>query len=310
MRPQVELRELRTFVAVAEELHFARAADRLGITPSRASQTIGNLEARLGVRLFDRTSRRVTLSSAGDRLYAEVSPHLDALDDILDRTRQGVDQVAGRLRLATYIRPQAGPHIAEIIETFEHRHPGASVSFDHDTLYLENLRRGRWNIVAARLPLSDPDVTVGPILTRERRILLVSRDHPLARHELVTLDDIVDAELPLPSQKALPVEMMDDFIPPVAPSGRPVPRIEVASVDGSLVAVAAGHEGHVSVASFFDYYTYPDIVGVPLDLPPSETALAWMADHTTATIEAFASIAAEITDRQALIAAGPTPAPP
>lgn len=305
MHQGVELRELRAFLVVAEELHFARAADRLGITSSRASQTIATLETRLGVRLFERTSRRVALTSLGERLLAELSPHLAALDEILARARQSSGQVSGRLRLAAMLRLTAGPHIAEIIEAFEHEHPAASVRFDHDDGYLENLRRGRWDIIAARLPLSDPDVTIGPVLTRERRILLVARDHPFARRTMVTLDDVVDAGLPLPSQGVLPDEMMDDFIPPVAPSGRPVPRVEIASVDASLVGVAAGHAGHVTVASFFGYFTNPKLVGVPLDLGPSETALAWMTARVTPTIEAFAQVAADITARHGLTVAKP-----
>jgi DNA-binding transcriptional LysR family regulator len=300
MHPNVELRELRTFLAVAEELHFARAAGQLGITPSRASQTIATLETRLGIRLFERTSRRVTLTPAGEQLRAEISPHLAGLDEILVRARHTAGLVSGRLRLATMIRLQAGPHIAEIIETFEQRHPGARASLDHDNSYLENLRRGRWDLIIARLPLTDPDVTVGPVLTRERRILLVARNHPLAQRQLVTLDDVVDAGLPLPSQAELPDEMMDDFIPPVAPSGRPVPRVEVTNVDTSLVGVAAGHAGHVTVASFFDYITNPKIVGVPLDLGPSQTALAWITARTTPMIKAFARVAADITARHGL----------
>lgn len=309
MHHNVELRELRTFLVVAEELHFARAADRLGITPSRASQTISAFETHLGVRLFERTSRRVALTPAGERLLAEISPHLAALEKILIRARQSTGRVSGRLRLATYLRVTTGPHITEIIEAFEQQHPGASVSYDLDIPYLGNLRRGRWDIIAARLPLTDPDVTVGPVLTREPRILLVARGHPLAGRKLVTLDDVIDAGLRLPNPALLPDEMMDDFIPPVAPSGRPVPRIEVADVEASLIAVAAGRSGHVTGASFFDYFSHPKIVSVPLGLGPSETALAWITARTTPAIEAFARVAADITARHGLTAAKPEPQP-
>lgn len=138
----------------------------------------------------------MTLTAARERLLAEASAHLAALDEVLTRTRRSAGQVSGRLRLATMVRTQGGPHIAEIIETFEHGHPGVSVGLEHDNAYLDNLRRGRWDGILARLPLTDPDVTVGPVLTRELRILVVARDHPLARREMVTLDDVVDAGLP------------------------------------------------------------------------------------------------------------------
>lgn len=70
----VELRELETFLTVAQELHFARAADRLGVTPSRTSQIIRALEAKLGGRLFARTSRHVLLTQIGEHLRADLTP--------------------------------------------------------------------------------------------------------------------------------------------------------------------------------------------------------------------------------------------
>lgn len=103
--------------------------------------------------------------------------------------------------------------------------------------------------------------------------------------------------------------MLDDFVPPVAPSGRRLSRVEVANIDTSLVEVAAGHAGHVSVPSFFDYHTNPNLVGVRLDLGPSETALAWITARTTPTIEAFAKIAADITAQHGLTVPKPPPRP-
>jgi DNA-binding transcriptional LysR family regulator len=65
MRPALELREIRAFLTLAEELHFGRTAERLELTPSRVSQTIRTLETRVGGRLFERTSRRVRLTTTG-----------------------------------------------------------------------------------------------------------------------------------------------------------------------------------------------------------------------------------------------------
>lgn len=297
MASQVELRELRTFLLVAEELQFARASERLGLTPSRVSQTIATLEHRIGARLFDRTSRRVTLTQAGERLLAEIAPHVAALDQALDRARRPATAISGQLRLAAFIRPTAGPHIAEIIDTFTERYPAATVTYDHDVAYLDGLRGGRWDLIAARLPLTDADVTIGPVLTRERPMLVVARNHPLATRALITLDDVVDAGLSLPSNPLLPQEMLDAFIPAAAPSGRPIRRHHIPDVDASLVSVAGGRTAHVTVSSFFDYFSNPDLAGVPLDMPVTSTALAWMTARSSPMIEAFASVAAEITAR-------------
>lgn len=82
--PDVELRELRVFLVLAEELHFGRTADRLGLTTSRVSQTVRALERKLGGRqLFRRTSRVVELTEAGSALYAELRPAVNGLERVL-----------------------------------------------------------------------------------------------------------------------------------------------------------------------------------------------------------------------------------
>ena len=84
----VELRELRLFLVLAEELHFGRTAQRLGLTTSRASQTLRSLERKLGGRrLVDRTSRVVTLTHAGETLRDELAVSVSGLDDVLERAR-------------------------------------------------------------------------------------------------------------------------------------------------------------------------------------------------------------------------------
>src|SRR5947208_3466743 len=73
----VERQEIEVFLALAEELHFGRAGQRLGVTTTRASQVIRALERRVGVPLFERTSRRVTLTPAGRQMYEDLKPAYD-----------------------------------------------------------------------------------------------------------------------------------------------------------------------------------------------------------------------------------------
>ena len=80
----IELREIRVFLALAEELHFGRAAERLGLTQSRVSQSLRELELKLGERLVHRTSRRVSLTAAGERFLAEVAPAHQRLIAVLE----------------------------------------------------------------------------------------------------------------------------------------------------------------------------------------------------------------------------------
>ena len=96
----MELRHLRHFVAVAEELHFARAAERLGMEQSPLSHSIRNLEAELGVQLFQRTTRRTWLTRAGMRFYQEAKRILRDIDAATAAVRRGAENEPIVVRLA------------------------------------------------------------------------------------------------------------------------------------------------------------------------------------------------------------------
>src|SRR3954469_162930 len=98
----VELREIRVFLALAEELHFRRTADRLGLTQSRVSQSLRSLEHKLGLELVHRTSRRVTLSAAGERFRDEIDGVYGELIGALRRAHDIGLAVSGELRLGAH----------------------------------------------------------------------------------------------------------------------------------------------------------------------------------------------------------------
>src|SRR5512138_3561486 len=101
MLTDVELRELRAFLAVAEELHFGRAAERLGISQPSVSEAIRLLERRIGTRLFERTSRRVTLTPDGAELRLKLAPIVESLDRTLGEARDSANPISGPLRIGT-----------------------------------------------------------------------------------------------------------------------------------------------------------------------------------------------------------------
>jgi DNA-binding transcriptional LysR family regulator len=109
MWAMIELRELRLFLTLANELHFGRAAERLHLTPSRVSQTLRELEHKLGGQLVHRSSRRVSLTPLGERFLAEIGPVLDQLAGIIERTQAANRRVEGTLRRASWPPTPAGP---------------------------------------------------------------------------------------------------------------------------------------------------------------------------------------------------------
>jgi DNA-binding transcriptional LysR family regulator len=292
----LELREIRVFLTVAEELHFGRAAERLNLTPSRVSQTIRSLETRLGGRLFDRTSRQVKLTALGVRLVGRMSPAYESMRKAFEEAREESTGVAGQLRIGTYAPVNYGPYFLEIVKTFEARHPECQV-LARDTGMTRDqfdwLRRDELDLLAMRLPLTEPELMIGPILSHESRIIIVAKDHPLASKESVSIEDLADYTLP--SASGLPPEMLDAFVPRQAPSGRPLRRVETPSLADGLVRVATGEFVHPTVSSFLDHYHHPGVTGVPIrDLPASETALVWLKGKENRKIQAFARAAAEV----------------
>jgi DNA-binding transcriptional LysR family regulator len=300
---EVELREIRTFLALADELHFGRTAERLDVTPSRVSQTLRSLEARIGGRLFDRTSRTVRLTPLGEQLQAAVTlPYVQLLQAV-GASREAATGVAGTLRVGMYTESLAGPHFVDIVAAFEARYPGAEVVLVNTGLernYLDVLGDGEVDLLATRLPLSDPDVTVGPILTHEERVLLVAKSDPLARQESVALGDFADRAVS--DAPAFPRQMMDALIPPVTPSGHRYRRTVNRSIEDMLMSIATGKQVHPTVPSFLEHHAHPAVTTVPIsDLPPSQTALVWLTSNHAPKVHAFANVATDVLARRELV---------
>ncbi len=291
----LELRELRTFLALADELHYGRTAERLGVTPSRVSQTIRMLEARVGGKLFDRTSRRVRLTPLGEQLRSGVAPAYEEMHRAYTEAHEIATGVAGTLRLGMYTPISGGPHLVDIVKTFHTRHPDCRVQlietgFARDQL--EWLRRGEVDLLAMRLPFNDPNVVTGPILSRENRVVLVANDDPLAERESVSYDDLADYTMP---DGKLPRELMDALIPPCTPSGRRIKRVFAHTPTEVIMRVAAGEIVHPTVRSFLDHFPDPGVSAIPIrDLPPSDTALMWLKTNSSVKIDAFARAATDV----------------
>jgi DNA-binding transcriptional LysR family regulator len=292
----VELRHLRAFLVVAEELHFGRAADRLRVSPSRVSQLVRSLETVIGAALFERTSRRVALTPIGERLRSRVGPACNELAQAVDDLRNHRDGLTGELRLGVVLATNGGPHLPEIIGVFEDRHPACRVTVSEIawTDPLGPLRRGEVDLTAIRFPLRQADLVIGPVLTTDARALAVADDHPLAARSSVSVEDLADYEVAA-GTSAIPPELVDALIPRTTPSGRPIARRLVAGSVQTLALVARGEIVHATVASLPDYMSYPGITYVPIvDLPPCDAGLVWRASHETRAIRAFASVAREV----------------
>ncbi|MGW6276403.1 LysR family transcriptional regulator [Kribbella sp. NPDC055071] len=297
MIPEVELRELRLFLVLAEELHFGRTAERLGLTTSRVSQTLRALERKLGGELLvRRTSRVVSLTEAGRTVQTELGPAIARLDRVL-RTAQARSQGPGVVRVGVLNAGSGVDVLSRAIERYEAVYGGAKVELTTTPFddRLGPLRRREVDLVVTRLPLNQSDLAVGPVLSTDERVVMVSRIHPLARHTEVTTEDLVGHDVRRPH--GVPAELAEVTCPARTPSGRLIRFVDAPVNDSAelLYLLARGQLIHPTVAPFAQHVQHPDVVAIPLrDLPPSTCALAGLKANRTPAADAFTQIVTEV----------------
>ncbi|MFI7024124.1 LysR family transcriptional regulator [Micromonospora sp. NPDC049900] len=277
----METRELRYFVAVAEELHFTRAAERLGIAQPPLSRAIRQLERRLGVTLFDRDRRGVTLTGAGRVLLDEARAILDATSAAARRTRRAAT-VPPRLTLAT----KAGTNhelLQKLLEAYA-AEPGAvevEVLLCGMGDQARMLRDGRADVALMQRPFDDLTGFDTEDLVTEQQVAILPAGHPLAARTSLTMAEISD----LPD---LPVARWPGRDGGYAPG--PGPEIHDQAQLAQLIAL--GHTVAVLCASSRSWL-WSAHTAVPLtDAPYVSTVLAWPAHSHSRTVAGLVRVAA------------------
>ncbi|MBB4685578.1 LysR family transcriptional regulator [Amycolatopsis jiangsuensis] len=195
----MELRALRYFVTVAEELHFGRAAERLHIVQPAVSQQVARLERELGVRLLDRSPRTVRLTDAGNRVLAAAREALQAVD----RVRAAAGPPTGTIRIGTV--PGLAARLQRGIDTLRRLGPSFETVLVDLPLpeRLAALRRGDLDLALARGVTQAEGLRVSLAWT-EPLHAVVSVRHPAANRRSVRLTDLTEEVLRLPSPRSDP----------------------------------------------------------------------------------------------------------
>ncbi|GAB2951932.1 LysR family transcriptional regulator [Streptomyces pseudoechinosporeus] len=198
----METRELRYFVAVAEELHFGRAAQRLGIAQPPLSRAIHQLERRLGAALLERTSRTVTLTEAGSVLLREARAALDAVEAAERRTRRAALAATGHAGVVLATKAGASSELlAKLLDAYAAEPDAVTVDLllcgigEQERL----LRDGRADVALLHLPF---DTTVGfdtEELCTEGQVVVLPAGHPLTGRTHVQMAEVTELPgLPMP----------------------------------------------------------------------------------------------------------------
>ncbi|MEV0620601.1 LysR family transcriptional regulator [Nonomuraea sp. NPDC050404] len=296
----MERHEIETFLTLAEELHFGRATERLGLSQGRVSQTIKKLERRFGALLFERTSRRVALTPVGERLRDDLLPAQRQIRHAINRATAAGRGITASLRVG-YSAYWCGDLVVRADEVFRQRHPDCAVHVQEVSLGdpLGPLRAGELDLQLTELPIDEPDITNGPILFTEPRALIVPAGHPLARRETLSLEDLTDIPL-VDLTGDIPRYWLDWNYPAATPSGRPIPRGPAASTWPDVhLLVAMGKAATPAARKAAQYHFRPDVVVVPFsDAPPLEYALLWPTAKETALVREFTDIAVALAARR------------
>jgi DNA-binding transcriptional LysR family regulator len=292
----VELRELRVFLVLAEELHFGRTAERLGISQPGVSEAVRVLESRLGVPVFHRTSRRVRLTPAGEGLRRSLVPALAAVDRALAETSELSRAVRGLLRVG-FVLTTEGPALSRLIAAFQARYPACEVRLQEVETFnaYRALRQGDIDVLCNWLAVDEPDLTAGAAFAHYPRALAVATSHRLAGQQTVSLEDLVEEETAL-LPPSIPRAVYDLLIPPRTPSGRPVRRTQpVQTINEILSLVARGRIVHPT-SSAVPIFNRNDIALVPIsDLPPLPLGLVWPVGRDNPRIRALNQVASSMT---------------
>lgn len=173
------LTELNAFIAIAEHRSFSAAARVLGVSPSALSHTIRHLEAGLGVRLFNRTTRSVALTDAGELLLRRVRPAVADLDDAMNEVASSGDRPSGSIRISAS-ESGARPLIRHVLPAFLKRYPGIDVEFVVDSRLVDIVAQGF--DAGIRLFEDVPRDMIAVRFGTEMRFAAVASPDYLARH--------------------------------------------------------------------------------------------------------------------------------
>lgn len=285
---EVNLKRLKYFSVLAEELHFGRAAERLHMAQPGLSQQMKRLEAELGAKLLERDRRSTRLTPAGQLLQEEAARLLRDADALIGRVRARASGITGNLTVA-YTRSAVYLGTTEVVREFRERHPDVQVRTVSawTARNLEMLHDREVDAAFVRPPIEDPGVELLR-LVMEELVAAVPAEHPLARRATVTPDDLADEDVVFWPRELGPGHY-DRIVRQAWPRGQPRLVLEEPDDEQILAAVGTGIAisilerrratrlcpANVTLRRFAD------------PVPTAELAIAWRTGEATPILTAF-----------------------
>ena len=285
----MELRQLRYFLAVAQELHFGRAAERVHIAQSPLSRQIIQLEEELGAPLFIRNKHRVELTEAGKSLIPEAESILNATVQLRNAVLRAQEGMIGKLIIG-YTNSAIYSDLPRILMAYRQKYPLVELVLRDNLLtptQIEGLQERRIDIGVLRPPTRSPNVELLTI-ARERLILALPSSHPLAKRMRIDLS-LLKGDGFICFSRSLDSALQTLIFRTCQDAGFSAQVIqEVGDIPSMLMLVSSGM-GVALVPSSAKNVSFQGITFRPLmgGGPQLELALAWNKDQRSTLIEGF-----------------------
>jgi DNA-binding transcriptional LysR family regulator len=292
----LELRDLRYFLAVAEELNFTKAAERLHLAQQALSSAIRNLEADLGVRLFTRTTRQVALTAAGEALVAGARHALESAAEAIDEVHRVSAGRRGRLVVGFSTAAGSVPRVRAIIRRFSQAVPDVDVRLvEHDFGDpAAGLLTGESQVAFIFLPVPDESLEELTVFEDLRHVAL-PKHHPLAQRAEVTVADLSGLPwLRVPAADSVWTRFWFRH-----PLGETQAGAEIRTADEWVPAIETGRGVAFTMPTVMANFPNTEIVTRPVvDLEPGGVALAWRRGDDDPLIAAFVRAARRTFERE------------
>ncbi len=300
-RPALDARRLACFVAVAEELHFTRAAARLRLTQSALSQQIARLEAEVGVGLVSRGSRRVALTAAGEVFLLGARATLAQAAETAEAARRAARGEVGRVSLAFADAAPLGI-LPGLVSRFRAACPDVHLALTEmmTSDAVEAILRRRLDAALLR-PMPGTEELETLVLWREPYVVALPAAHPLAAEARIRLEQLRDE--PFVATSPVKARYIDwRFRGALARAGFQPRVVQEANQLTALAGLVGAGVGVAFLPASAARLALEGVVYRPLggqDVPTTEMALAWRKDETAPTIAQLVAVARELAGGEA-----------
>lgn len=297
----IELRHLRYFVAVAEELHFGRAAERLHMAQPPLSQQIRQLEEYLGFQLFYRTKRSVQLTEAGQQFLDDTRKLLRQLEQAIETGRQISRGERGQLVIG-FVSSAAYNVLPLILRAFRNQVPEVRLELHEMATneQLQWLREGKIDIGFLRPPVEDKTLHLQTIV-REPMVVALPETHPLAAESQIALATLANESFIL-FPRLLSPRAYDQIISLCQQAGFSPKVVQEAMQMQTIVSLVAGNIGIAIVPISLQNMQRTGVIYKPLaePAPCAEVAVAWRSNDTSASVQQFLTIVQQTMQQAAV----------